>query len=199
LAVVVVGICLGLNFLLLKGESALKDMGEFLVVDEGDIQPADLIHILGGRQERLDFGIQLYEAGYAPRLFITGGIDDVVKYRVHALEQGVSHADVFPKESQAITTYEESLALERFLAQEHAVQSVIVVSSPYHMRRSQIIFDWLLGDRVKLQFKPVPFELSEHQRRWWTDPGSRQFVISEWVKILGLPVAWYQANIKSLD
>jgi len=177
LTVVLVGICLGLNFLLVKGVSTLQGIGTFLVVDNGDSQPVDLIHILGGQMERLDYGIELYEAGISPRLFITGGIDDVLKYREYALDRGVHAEDIFPKESQALTTYEEALALKQFLDQEQAIHSVMVVSSPYHMRRSQLIFEWLLGNRVKLQFRPVPFERSGHQRRWWADPGSRQSVI----------------------
>jgi uncharacterized SAM-binding protein YcdF (DUF218 family) len=187
LVLVVVGVCLGLSFLFIQGKAVLEDVGGFLVVDAGNLQPADLIHILGGRPERLNYGIQLYKAGYAPRLFITGGIEDVVKYREYALEQGVPAADIFPKESQALTTYDEGLALAQFLDQEPTIQSVIVVSSPYHTRRSQLIFDWLLGDQIKLQVVPVPFDRSAHQRRWWTDPDSRQVVIGEYLKILGLP------------
>ncbi len=147
--------------------------------------------------ERLDYGIELYETDISPRLFITGGIDDVLKYREYALDRGVPAEDIFPKESQALTTYEEALALKQFLDQEQAIHSVMVVSSPYHMRRSQLIFEWLLGNRVKLQFRPVPFERSGHQRRWWADPGSRQSVIGEYLKILGLPFIWIYTEFLS--
>lgn len=194
LAVVVMVLCLGVSFLFIKGEAALESAGEFLVVDDGELRPADLIHVLGGRAERLDYGIQLYEAGYAPRLFITGGIEDVVKYREYALEQGVPPQDIFPKESQALTTYDEGLALLQFLDLNPTIQGVIVVSSPYHTRRPRLIFDWLLGDRATLQFVPVPFDLSAHQRRWWTDSQSRQVVVGEYLKILGLPFLHFLTN-----
>jgi uncharacterized SAM-binding protein YcdF (DUF218 family) len=187
-----VSLCFCTNFLLLKGDSTLENLGYFLVVDDGDVQPADLIHVLGGRPERLDFGIQLYKAGYAPRLFITGGIEDVVRYRRYAVEQGVPPEAIFPKESQAVTTYQEALQLKLFLDQEPHIQSVVIVSSPYHMRRSQLIFDWLLRDRVSRQFIPVPFELSEHRPVWWANKSTRDIVFSEYLKILALPVAWYE-------
>lgn len=188
LALVLMVLCLGVSILCIKGEAGLESAGEFLVVDDGELQPADLIHVLGGRAERLNYGIQLYQAGYAPRLFITGGIEDVVKYRESALDQGVPPQDIFPKESQALTTYDEGLALRQFLDQDPTIQAVIVVSSPYHTRRSRLIFDWLVGERVALQVVPVPFDRSAHQRRWWTDPTSRQIVLSEYLKILGLPL-----------
>jgi len=65
-----------------------------------------------------------------------------------------------------------------------SIQSVTIVSSPYHMRRAQWAFQKVLGERVRLQFAPVPFEMSSLEQRWWTDTKSRKMVVKEYLKIL---------------
>jgi uncharacterized SAM-binding protein YcdF (DUF218 family) len=91
-----------------------------------------------------------------------------------------------PIESWARNTYEEALELNQFLGRDSSVQSVIVVSSPYHMRRAQGTFQEVLGDQVALQFAPVPFAMARHQQQWWLDAGSRKMVMGEYFKILFL-------------
>lgn len=177
---------LTLLFLIILGlfrRPLLMAIGDFLVVEEEDLRPADLIHALGGNFERLDYAIFLYQNGYAPRLFITGS-DDAIAYRSYVIGRGVPAEDVAPASSQAINTYQEAQELKQFLGEESSVQSVIVVSSPYHMRRARWAFRRVLGERVRLQFAPVPFPVSPAARRWWTNPTTRKSVLSEYVKIL---------------
>ena len=58
--------------LVLTHRPILRAVGNFLVVED-DLQPADLIHILGGGYpDRLDYGAALYRAGFAPLVFATG-------------------------------------------------------------------------------------------------------------------------------
>ena len=153
----------------------LLSIGGFLVVED-DLKPADLIHVLGGGFDRLDYGLQLYEQGYGQRIFITGG-DDASVYRAYALANGAETEHILPPASWAVNTHEEALELKQFVDSEASVQTVIVVSSPYHMRRAQWTFQDVLGDQVNLQFAPVPFETARHQQQWWLDAGSRKIVM----------------------
>ena len=150
----------GSTFFLLLGlflvhQSVLFAIGDFLIVED-KLKSADLIHILGGGFDRLDYGLQLYEQGYGRRIFITGG-DDAIVYRAYARANGAEAEHILPPASWAVNTYEEALELKQFLDRNSSAQSVIVVSSPYHMRRAQWAFQDVLGDQVNLQFAPVPF------------------------------------------
>jgi uncharacterized SAM-binding protein YcdF (DUF218 family) len=176
------GIILLLVGLFLAHKPILLGIGSFLVVGD-DLKPADLIHVLGGGFDRLDYGLQLYEQGYGQRIFITGG-DDAIVYRAYALANGAEAEHILPAESWAVNTYEEALELKQFLDRDSSVRSVIVVSSPYHMRRAQWTFQDVLGDQVALQFAPVPFEMAHHQQQWWMDAGSRKIVRGEYFKLL---------------
>jgi uncharacterized SAM-binding protein YcdF (DUF218 family) len=171
-----------LTSLFLVHQPVLLGIGSFLVVED-HLKPADLIHTLGGGFDRLDYGLQLYEQGYGRRIFITGG-DDAIAYRAYALANGADAEHILPAESWAINTHQEALELKQFLAGEPSIQSVIVVSSPYHMRRAQWTFQDILGEQVDLQFSPVPFELARHKPQWWADAASRKIVIGEYFKIL---------------
>jgi len=89
-----------------------------------------------------------------------------------------------PVSPSSTNTYEEALELKEYLEDGAPVQSVIIVSSPYHMRRAQRAFQKVLGERVRLQFAPVPFEMSSLEQRWWTAGWSRKMVVNEYLKIL---------------
>lgn len=169
--------------LLLMSTTILRGLGRYLLVADDELQPADLIHSLGGNFSRLDYTYTLYRQGYAPTIFVTGD-NDAALYRRYLVSKGIPPVAIRPDISYATSTYEEALELKAYLDQTPAVRSVIIVSSPYHMRRACWTFEHVLGDRVTLQFAPVPFEFSPVQPQWWRDPGSRQSVISEWVKLV---------------
>jgi len=164
------------------GEPILLATGNFLVVKDDLLQPADMIHVLGGSLDRVDYGVELYHRAYAPRFFITGC--DCIAYEERAMGGGVRPEDLSLDLSWSTTTYEEALELRRLLEEDPSIQSVIIVSSPYHMRRAQWAFQKVLGERARLQFAPVPFEMSSLEQRWWTDAGSRKMVVKEYLKIL---------------
>jgi len=168
--------------LVLAGEPILLAIGNFLVVKDDHLQPADMIHILGGSFDRVDYGVELYHRAYAPRLFITRGGCNAYKER--AMASGARPEDLLPDSPWSTNTHDEVLQLKEYLEDGAPVQSVIIVSSPYHMRRAQWSFKKVLGDRVTLQFAPVPFEMSSLEQRWWTDGRSRKMVVKEYLKIL---------------
>jgi uncharacterized SAM-binding protein YcdF (DUF218 family) len=177
-----ISVILLLAGLFLIHNPVLLSIGDFLIIED-KLKQADVIHILGGGFDRLDYGLQLYEQGYGRRIFITGG-DDAIVYRAYALANGADAEHTLPVESWAINTYQEALELKQFLDREVSIRSVIVVSSPYHMRRAQWTFQDVLGKQVDLHFAPVPFELARHQQQWWLDARSRKIVIGEYFKLL---------------
>jgi uncharacterized SAM-binding protein YcdF (DUF218 family) len=181
--------------LFLIHERILLAVGDFLVIQD-ELQPADVIHVISGPDDRTHYAIQLYRQGYARQIFFTGGWCTFHNYyhgqhgQQRALEQGVPPEAIALDDSQVTSTYDEALRLKEYIAgSQTPIRSVIVVSDTFHMRRARWTYRHLLGDQVSIQMAPVPFELSPYQRRWWTDDKSRQYVKEEYVKL-----AYYYAR-----
>lgn len=176
--------------LLLAREPILLGIGNFLIVKD-ELRPADLIHVLGGDVERIDYGIELYKSGFGKKILFTGGrvelplIEATYSHlaRAHAESKGVPAENILPDESAATSTFEEVLELQQILKSDSLLQTLLIVSSPYHLRRARWIFSKALNHRVQLQFTPVPFEKSRHKQRWWTTELSLQAVVNEYLKI----------------
>lgn len=117
-------------------------------------QPADAIVVLGAQVQRdgrpsaalrgrVRRGVALYEQGYAPRIVMTGGVGEsgiaeAVVMQALAVGMGVPEAAVV-LEPQAARTV-ESAAHVGALARAAGWESVIVVSDPFHLRRSALLF-----------------------------------------------------------
>ncbi|MCI0528607.1 MAG: YdcF family protein [Nitrospira sp.] len=167
---------------ILDHKSILLNLSQFLLVKEEKLQPADVIHVLGGRSERTLYALQLYQRGYGRKILFTG--EEVASFlKRFTLRQGVPSDAVIQFESRADNTYQEALELRQLLEEEPTLRSVIVVSSPYHMRRVRWTFEQVLDDQITLQFAPVPFERSRDNRQWWTDRRSQKNVINEYIKL----------------
>jgi uncharacterized SAM-binding protein YcdF (DUF218 family) len=173
----------------------LLAVGDFLVIRD-DLQPADVIHVIAGRDERTDYAIELYQQGYGEQIFFTGGWCTSHGYhhgehaRELALEREVPAEAIAIDDSLVTSTYSETAKLREHIAQSsRPIRSVIVVSDAYHMRRARWTARRLLGDEISVQMAPVPFDLLPHQRRWWTDDETRQYVKDEYLKL-----AYYYAR-----
>jgi uncharacterized SAM-binding protein YcdF (DUF218 family) len=173
-------------------ESILLGIGNLLIVSD-DLQPADLIHVLGGGDVgRVDHGVALYKQGLGKKLFFTGGrveprgmynLPDSFSSGDYAEMQGVRADDILSHGSKAANTYEEAVALRELVDKENSIQSVIIVSTPYHLQRVRWVFNKLLGYRVRLQYAPVPFAISQYKQRWWDDKLSLAMVKDEYLKM----------------
>ena len=170
-------------------ERILSATGDFLVIQD-ELQPADVIHVIAGPDDRTDHAIQLYKQGYSNVIFFTGGWCDTHGYyhgqhgAERAAAQGVAPENVAIDESPVTSTHAEAVLLGEFIARSPApVRSVIVVSDPHHMRRARWIYREVLGEGIDVQMAPVPFGVSPYQRRWWADAESREYVQEEYVKL----------------
>jgi uncharacterized SAM-binding protein YcdF (DUF218 family) len=177
----------GLAFLF--REPALLAIGDYLVVED-QLQPADLIHVIAGGDERTDYAIQLYKQGYGKQIFFTGGWCTTHGYyhgqhgADRAEGQGIESNNVVIDESPVTSTYDEAVLLKELIARSPTpIRSVIVVSDPYHMRRARWAYQEVLGSGIALEMAPIPFQQSQYLRRWWTDWLSRQFVKEEYLKM----------------
>lgn len=182
-------ILIGAIFLLVAGsayQTILMEIGTFLIVDDHALQRADLIHVLGGGKDRVDYGIDLVQEGYGSQILFTGAEPTInADYaREYALSLGVDAASIVNFPSAGASTYEEAVELAQYLAGTDPNLSVIVVSNPYHMRRVRWVFGRVLDARARVQYAAVPFDVASHKIRWWSHGPSRSMVVREYAKIV---------------
>ena len=92
----------------------------------------------GGVQERVGRAVQLYRDGLAPAIVFSSGyvfaLREAEVMKAIAVANGVPADAVFLEEAAA-NTYENVTHSKRIL-DEHGWTRVLLVSSPYHMRRA---------------------------------------------------------------
>lgn len=123
---------------------------------------ADAIIVLTGGRDRIKYGIDLYRRGKGKLLLITGVHKDV---RLQDLFPKRTFPDQERLKEVAFLDYEASNTIEnaqraRDWILNRDVQSVILVTADFHMRRSLLEFHQRL-DNVKIYSYPVPDAIYE--------------------------------------
>lgn len=136
---------------------------------------------------RLDHAVGLYARGLAPRLVVTGGIaegdtaSEAAVSRVYAMAAGVPDSAIL-LENEGRTTG-QSLARAARLLRARRLDTVIVVSDPFHVLRAARV-----AERVGLTAYSSPTNTSGVWRRILNQPG---YFLGETVKApLALFLDW---------
>lgn len=114
----------------------------------------------GGYQERVKQAVDLYHAGHAPRIVFSSGY--VFAFREAEIMRDLAVANGVPPDAivlelEAANTYENVVFVGRILA-DNGWSSVLLVSSPYHMRRALAVWDQMAPE---IDVTPVPVENSQ--------------------------------------
>ncbi len=123
------------------------------VASRDEAAPADAIVVLGAAQyrgrpspvlrARLDHAIGVYARGLAPRLVLTGGIaegdtaSEAAVSRSYALAAGVPDSAIL-LENDGRTTHQSLERVARLL-EARRLQTVVLVSDPFHLARAGLI------------------------------------------------------------
>jgi uncharacterized SAM-binding protein YcdF (DUF218 family) len=169
----------------------LEAMAKYLIVKDDELVSADVIVILGGGgPDRVEHAVKLYQSGYAKWIMATGmhrelpGIVATWPQLAmrHAVSMGVPDT-AFILEERSTSTYEDAQYVREDML-ERGFQSAIIVSSPFHMRRSRMAFRKIFKDQedISLQFSPVEYDSSQ-TRKWWTREGDLINVVNEYCKL----------------
>ena len=122
--------------------------GSFLIVGD-KVKPVDAIVVLSGDEgERVREGVKWYQKGYAKYfVFTKTHTEDIGEGRTYsemlkrlAMDNGVPADSMFVTTGEATSTIEEARAV-KLLALQRNINSILVITAPYHTRRSEIIFD----------------------------------------------------------
>jgi uncharacterized SAM-binding protein YcdF (DUF218 family) len=173
--------------------------GRYLVVQE-PLEHSDAIVVLAGaRVERWLEAVDLYRAGWAPRIVLSRGRMEDAERRVH--EMGIR----FPAEADLVSdamvqmkvpadailmlpdmldnTAQEAAATRR-LATEFSWSRIIVVTSKYHSRRARYAFEReFRGSPTRILMRATAYDTSVPDR-WWSTRQDARYVASEMQKLL---------------
>lgn len=166
------------------GLTAFFSLGSLVSHYGGKPEKADVIIVLGGDDGlRVEQGGELYKAGYAPNILVTG--IDSRYYRPsqpnwrerRLMELGIPEKAIIV-DTRSETTWEEALNSVETMTKK-GWKSAIVVSDPPHMFRLYHTWSIAVKDSPK-QFTLVSTKPDWwHPLLWWGNKTSYRFVLSE--------------------
>jgi len=181
-------ICIVVSLFMFR-QQILQKIGNFLIVTS-DLYPVDVIHVIAGDDYRTEYAIQLYKQGYAKYIFFTGGWckihgwDHGIHGQQLALSRGIPLEAIAVDDASVTSTYSEIVRLNAWIEQgSDPVRSVIMVSDPFHMRRTMWTSHFVLGDEIRVLSAPIPFDQTPYTSQWWLDGPSEKYVKDEYIKL----------------
>ena len=92
----------------------------------------------GGYQERVKQAIDLYQAGYAPAIVLSSGFvysfREAEVMRAVAVDNGIPASSILLEQKAASTR--DNVVLVKAILDAHQWTRILLISSPYHMRRA---------------------------------------------------------------
>ena len=164
----------------------------------GDAQPkaADAIVVLAGTPERAFYAAELYKAGHAKTVLVSIPVREraflmldelgIAFPRMEEIYRQVLERSGVPSDRIVMfgrgsaSTYEEARVLSGLIRESRP--RLLVVTSPYHVRRASLILKDVMGPAaaditvVGSPHEPFP-------ARWWTSQDAARNVVLELVKI----------------
>jgi uncharacterized SAM-binding protein YcdF (DUF218 family) len=160
----------------------LRFAGDFWIVDETP-QVSDVIVILSDDNygaDRAARAAQLFKSGMAPRVLASGrllrpyaGIAELMERDLKAL--GVPANAIVPVTHRATNTREEAIADAQAIA-AHGWKKVLLVTSNYHTRRANYIFERALPAGTELRVVSAPDSEYDPNNWWQTRNGLKRFL-----------------------
>ena len=162
-------------------------LGFFLSPQSNPIKADAIVVVSGGQTTtRAEKGIELYNKRLADNIIFSGaalddGPSNANAMREQALEAGVSDS-VILVDPDSQNTYQNATNSKRLLEDINA-KNIILVTSPYHQRRTSETFASVLGKDYKIQ-NVSSFDDRWSKAQWWNTEFGRDISISELQKLL---------------
>lgn len=172
------------------------------------VSRGDLIFVLAGRQSRKEYALELFRQGLAPRILLSVSRFEIRRFSKMALPVPldlVALARTIPAPQRhyfvefegemfhvkqlrrgRFGTLTEIRALARWLEEHPQAASIVVVSSPSHLRRIRMCCRALLREGVEVRLAAVPADFAAPEPRPFEEE-SAGAVLKE---LLKLAVYW---------
>jgi uncharacterized SAM-binding protein YcdF (DUF218 family) len=183
----IVGLLIGIVLTIALGVFALAAVGHALAVED-PLEKADaIVAISGDTGARTNTAISLWKQGFAPIIVFSGSaldpdsVSSAEIMRREALRQGVpENATVI--EPASATTENNATEVAKLMV-DRKLRSAILVTSPYHQRRADMLF--------KRAFEPAGIALRNYPARdlewdpnlWWLRDPLRSRTLIELAKL----------------
>jgi len=162
----------------------------FYLSPQDVLETADAIVVISGgeTETRTVRGIELYQDGYAPLIIFSGdALDPDSPSNASAMKQiavrdyDIPEDDIIIEEESA-STYQNAINLKPVFA-ANDISSIILVTSPYHQRRSKLTFQYVMGPDFKIINQSSTDEFWR-KIAWWGNDRSVTLTLSELWKII---------------
>ncbi|MBA1157208.1 YdcF family protein [Microvirga mediterraneensis] len=145
---------------------------------------ADGIVAMTGGAQRIGDAIDLLAKGYAKRLLISGVNENTSRDQIARLNPGQRRffdccVDL---DYRARNTIGNAIETRRW-AEANGFDTIIVVTSNYHMPRTLVELEHALPNLQKIPY-PVAATIDPHE--WWHKPAVARLVFTEYVKFLAV-------------
>ncbi len=157
---------------------------QLLLVDSGPVTADVLVVLGGGSGERVDTAAELFKAGVAPRIIVSGAGDADDNKRL-LVNRGVP-AEAIQLESASTSTRQNAQMTIGLLRSEH-VHRAIIVTSWYHSRRALHCFRHY-GPELEFYSRPSYYGLERGHS--WAGEHLAAFIRAEYVKVAGYWVCY---------
>lgn len=173
--------------------------GQWLLAP-AELEHADAIVVLSGStvyRERAERAAQLYAEKRAPLVLLTNDTSQggwstklqrnpqfVERAKEELVRRGVPESSILVVPGPVTSTYDEARAVREFVG-GRKMQSLLLVTSAFHSRRTIWTFRKVLADRevrIGLEFSGLPTKTSSFF--WWLTPAGWRDVAGEYVKML---------------
>ncbi|MGF1586961.1 MAG: YdcF family protein [Bacteroidales bacterium] len=179
----------------------LISAGGFLVVEDEPANADIIVVLMGSQGERMLQAFDIYEAGYSKRIVMTDtyspGSDALAERGIYlknstdlaieiGIELGINPEDISVIPEIARSTGDEAVAVRRYIESENNIDTLILVTSDYHSRRSRAIFRRSfskLENPVELIVLPGKYS-GFNAGRWYTERESAKRVVMEYTRFL---------------
>jgi len=179
--------------------------GNWLVKEEIPVHADSMVLLMGNFPERVLQAADLYQDGVADNLIIVyesmgpykvlesrgaSVIRTTEQARNAAIAMGIPDSCITMLPVDARSTLDEALAVREYMNDKPGLDTILLVSSPSHMRRAFIIFREVLKDTGnKIYIGTSPSEYSSfNSYKWWRQREDIQVVLTEWVKIVSFVI-----------
>jgi uncharacterized SAM-binding protein YcdF (DUF218 family) len=171
----------------------LRAAGAYLIYAD-ELEPANAIVVLsGGTESRMNEALNLYKEDYGKVIVLTETGEQTEGYeylnsfdmRIQLMNNGIPSGNIMITDLTVNTTVDEAVAI-RDLMQKRQYSSAIVVTDPYHTRRSKLLFSQVFdGTDIRIIIRPVRSSWF-NSRTWFTSVKGWQFTLLEYAKLISM-------------
>lgn len=187
-----VGLLAFLLIVIAGGYIILRGAGAYLIIAD-ELQPAQAIVMLsGGDDSRMEEALSLYHDKYGKVIILTETGRQLENYdslhsndiRIQLLTNGVPSGNILITDIKVSSTLDEAYAIKKLLTNQQ-FSSAIIVTDPYHTRRTALVFRSVFSDsQIKLIFRPVRGSWF-NSKTWFLTLDGWKYTILEYLKLFG--------------